>query len=119
MHYRESESGTAQTVDISNDGYTSVSVDPATDTQQYDITGLTAFTNYSVQVQAVVTPTLRPGQADLLGEVTSERVNRTHSAPDPDTPTVPPTIAPIDRPTSSRVTYLIPSPLNIDTGRVM
>ena len=124
VYYRQSD--TPQTEDISSEGYTRISVQVDSDsnitTKRYhaiDITGLTPFTYYAVHVQAVVTPTLRPGQDDIPGAITEEVVERTYSTVDPDVPTVLPTVTPINSPTSREVTYLIPNPQLIDTGRVM
>jgi len=82
--------------------------------QFYNISNLIFFTNYSIQVQAVVTT---GGGNMLYGQIVSGMI-RTLSGPD-DTPTVDPLLESLKSPTSSQISIYIPDPRSIDTGRVM
>jgi len=108
VFYREGN--TVQTSNISNDGYTNVTL--GADVLQYDITRLPPFTNYTIHVRA-------QNGDNRPGEIDTEVLNRTHSAADTDIPTAPPTATPISPPTSNEITILIGDPREIDTGIVM
>ena len=104
---------------ITSIGYESSDITPDADsnTQLYDISGLPPYTNYSIHVQAVVTPTLEGGP-DLFERIEMEVVQRTHGAADPENvPTA--TITPTSPPTLTEIVHLIGDPQDIDTGRVM
>ena len=111
MHYRLSD--VIQTENIDSSGYTNVRVTAL----RHTISNLTAFKNYTIHVQAVVTPDIVMGP-DLLGQIDREVLVRTLSTTD-DVPTVGPTSIPVDSPTSREITHLIGDPQDIDTGRVM
>lgn len=81
------------------------------------IGSLIPYKNYTVHVQAVVTPHLAM-QSELLGAIEEERLIQTHSAPDPDIPTPAVEVATVN-PTSDSIQILIGDPKQIDTGRVM
>ena len=119
MYYKEDD--VPQSANISSIGYESSVVFHNSDsnTQMYDISGLPPYTNYSIHVQAIVTPVLEIGP-DLFGRIELEIVQRTHGAPDPDNvPTAPPTTTPTSAPTLTEVIHLIGDPQDITTGRVM
>lgn len=82
---------------------------------QYEIEGLTPYKNYTVHVQAVVTPYLGTDQSDLIGAIEEERLARTRSAPDLDAFM----LASTKDPTSGSIEIQIRDPKLIDTGRVM
>lgn len=104
-----------QTTNINNDGYTvfeATPSDPALpDSISFTILNLTAFTNYTIHVIARV--------EDIIGEVDTEVVERTFGDPPTAVPMPPPTTAPVDTSTPSRILYFIGDPRNISTGRVM
>ena len=106
------QSDTRRTSNINTDGFNSVRV--PSNTFEYVISGLTPFESYAILVQAVVAPA---GRNELLGDIDVELLIRTHSTTD-DPPT-PPSDAFTQSPSSSRVSYLIGDPLDIDTGIVM
>ena len=93
----------------------SVNVNVRSTTLQYNIPGLPPYTNYTVNVQAVVLD--RNGQ-DLLGVINEEQRVRTLSASGPP-PTPGPTLEPTDPPTSREIVIHIGPPSDIDTGKVM
>ena len=119
VYYRKENM--AQSTNISSIGYESSDTTPDVDsnTQLYDISGLPPYTNYSIHVQAVVTPILESGP-DLFGRIEMEVVQRTHGAADPDNvPMASPTTTPISPPILTEIVHLIGDPRDIVTGRVM
>ena len=84
--------------------------------QFYNITDLIFYTNYSIKVQAVVTTIL---ESNLLYGRNVSGMIRTLSNAD-DMPTVDPALLEnLKGPTSSQISFNIPDPRSIDTGRVM
>ena len=74
-----------------------------------EITGLTPYTNYTIQVRAI-------GEGGLLGAVDTEILQRTNSTTqDIVTATAIPTAAP----STSAINIHLPSPSQVQTGRVM
>lgn len=81
---------------------------------EIDIAGLIPYTNYTFQVEPVVTEM----PYVLTGPIEKEIVRRTNSTVPP-TPTTGPTQSTIAEPTHETINVLIPDPLQIQTGRVM
>ena len=100
---------------ISSENYKMNGVQAAVGRQFFNITDLTFYTNYSIQVQAVVMAIA--GENVLYGANISDMI-RTLSGPD-ETPTSGPTLEVIPGPSSSRISILVPDPRSIRTGRVM
>lgn len=98
-------------ITISSIGYTRIIVEA---TEQI-ITNLLPFMNYAVHVQAVIST----DSQEFLGTIEQDLPVTTLSESDEDIPTILPTTRQIQSPSSSRATYLIGNPLQIDTGRVM
>ncbi len=85
--------------------------------QFYEIPDLVVFTDYTVSVRAVVT-SLDDKQIQLRGSEVSGMI-RTLSSRADRSPTPAPTSIPLPGATSSQLTFQIPNPQNIRTGRVM
>ena len=118
MYYRPGD--VARTADISNKGFTAVSV--GRDVTEFLISGLPPYTNYTIHIQAVVTPS--GSRAGLFGDIDVEIVQQTLDTTVPpstlaDVPTVQPTLSPLDPPTARTIPYLIADPRQINIGRVM
>ena len=104
------ENGTAQTSSITSNGYRKIETTQTTAI----IENLDPYTYYAIHVQAYVTTQ----QYVLQGAIAVENVQRTWS----DIPSMPPTHVPdvtTIQPTLDVIQLLIPSPLQIETGRVM
>ena len=74
-----------------------------------EITGLTPYTNYTIQVCAI-------GEGGLLGAVDTEILQRTNSTTQD---IVTATAAPTAAPSTSTINIHLPSPSQVRTGRVM
>ena len=78
------------------------------DATNYEITGLTPYTNYTIHVRAI-------GENNLGGDVDEEILQRTNSTiQDPPTPT-----GATQGPSSNMITILLPNPYEVRTGLVM
>ncbi len=111
VFYRASD--TVQTPPINSDQYSQTTV---MERQFEIITGLTAFTNYSIHVQAFGTGGTPGGT--LQGDVDEEILQRTFTTT-PVPPTVGATNKPTIGPTTSTIFIYLPPPEQIETGPVM
>ena len=75
----------------------------------YEITGLTPYTNYTIQVRAI-------GEGGLLGAIDTEILQRTNSTTQD---IVTATAAPTAAPSTNAINIHLPSPSQVQTGRVM
>ena len=107
------EGSTARTSgNIQNDNYMQ---ENTSDVQtEYTITGLSPYTNYTIQVQTVITES----PYVLKGAIEDEIVQRTNSTVPP-LPTTAPTVVPPVDPTHETINIFIPDPRQIQTGRVV
>ena len=82
LYYREADNTQAR-LNISSVGYIQRRVSQRTDSkiQQFNITDLKPYTNYTVHVQPVVQPFIKVGR-DIPGEVRNEVLARTLSLPE-------------------------------------
>ena len=105
LFYRASDTP-QQPPNIMNDSsYTERMVTNATN---YEITGLTPYTNYTIHVRAI-------GENNLRGDVDEEILQRTNSTTQNlTTPT-----GPTQGPSSNMITILLPDPDQVQTGLVM
>ena len=105
LFYRAS-STPQQPPNIMNDSsYTERMVTNATN---YEITGLTPYTDYTIHVRAI-------GENNLRGDVDEEILQRTNSTTQNlTTPT-----GPTQGPSSNMITILLPNPDQVQTGLVM
>ena len=78
------------------------------DATNYEITGLTPYTNYTIHVRAI-------GENNLVGDVDEEILQRTNST----TQNVTPPTSPTQEPSSNMITILLPDPDQVQTGLVM
>ena len=78
------------------------------DATNYEITGLTPYTNYTIHVRAI-------GQDDLRGDVDVEILQRTNST----IQVVPLPPDPTQGLSSNMITILLPDPDQVTTGLVM
>ena len=78
------------------------------DATNYEITGLTPYTNYTIHVRAI-------GENNLVGDVDEEILQRTNST----TQNVTPPTTPTQEPSSNMITILLPDPDQVQTGLVM
>ena len=95
---------------MSDSSYTERMVTNATN---YEITGLTPYTNYTIHVRAIGRDDL--GGDNLGGDVTMEILQRTNSTIQ--VVMAPP--GPTQEPSSNMITILLPDPDRVETGLVM
>ena len=74
----------------------------------YEITGLTPYTNYTIHVRAI-------GENNLVGDVDEEILQRTNST----TQNVTTPTGGTQGPSSNMITILLPNPDDVETGLVM
>ena len=90
---------------MSNSSYTERMV---MDGINFEITGLTPYTNYTIHVRAI-------GENNLRGDVDEEILQRTNST----TQDVPTPTGATQGPSSNMITILLPNPDQVQTGLVM
>ncbi len=108
------ESNTIQTPPIVSNQYSQTTV---MERQFEIITGLTAFTNYSIHVQAIGTGGTPGGT--LQGDVDEEVLQRTFTTTPDEPPTVGATEEPTEEATTNTTFIYLPTPDQIETGPVM
>ena len=105
LFYRASDTPQQPPNIMSDSSYTERMVMNATN---YEITGLTPYTNYTVHVRAI-------GQDNLRGDVDVEILQRTNST----IQVVPVPLDPTQGPSSNMITIHLPDPDQVTTGLVM
>ena len=105
LFYRASDTPQQPPNIMSDTSYTEMMVMNATN---YEITGLTPYTNYTIHVRAI-------GRDNLAGDVAVEILQRTNSTIQ--VVMAPP--GPTQEPSSNMITILLPDPDRVETGLVM
>ena len=106
LFYRASDTSQQPPNIVRDSSNTKIMVMNATN---YEITGLTPYTNYTIQVRAI-------GEGGLLGAIDTEVLQRTNSTTQD---IVTATAAPTAPPSTSTINIHLPSPSQVQTGRVM
>ena len=105
LFYRESDTPQQPPNIMSDSRYIKGMVMNATN---YEITGLTPYTNYTIHVRAI-------GENNLVGDVDEEILQRTNST----TQNVTTPTGATQGPSSNMITILLPNPDDVETGLVM
>ena len=105
LFYRVSDTPQQPPNIIRDSSYTKMMVMNATN---FEITGLTPYTNYTIHICAI-------GEGGLLGAIDTEVLQRTNST----TQDIVTATAPTAAPSTSTINIQLPSPSQVQTGRVM
>ena len=105
LFYRASDTPQQPPNIIHDSSYTKMAIMNATN---IEITGLRPYTNYTIHVCAI-------GEGGLLGAIDIEVLQRTNST----TQDIVTATAPIVAPSTSTINIHLPSPSQVQTGRVM
>ena len=105
LFYRASDTPQQPPNIVCDSSYTKMMVMNVTN---YEITGLTPYTNYTIQVHAI-------GEEDLLGAIDKDVLQRTNST----TQDIVTATAPTAAPSTSTINSHLPSPSQVYTGHVM